>query len=146
MNRHFARIVAMQSLYEADFRGNKEPQKVLERNCNNLQTKVDKEFASKLIKLVVEHSDDINKIISDAAPEWPYEQIALVDRNILRLAVAELMYDKEVPPKVVMNEAIEIAKNYGGENTSKFVNGVLGTIYRSSDRYVPEEDKGGQDE
>jgi N utilization substance protein B len=140
MNRHFARIVAMQSLYEWDFKDDGDPLEILKRNCDNLQTKVDFEFASNLISLVTKHKDEIDERIAKAAPEWPFGQIALVDRNILRLAIAELIYDKTVPPKVVINEAIEMAKNYGGENTSKFINGVIGTIYRASDRYEPEND------
>lgn len=140
MNRHFARVVAMQSLYEWDFRHQGDPIDVLKRNCESLETKVDEEFATKIIKTVLEHKDAIDRQISEAAPEWPFEQIALVDRNILRVAVAELIYDKEVPPKVAINEAIELAKSYGSETSSKFINGVLGTIYRKSDRYSKEDE------
>lgn len=140
MNRHFARVVAMQSLYEWDFRHQGDPVDVLRRNCESLETKVDSEFATKIIKTVLEHKEAIDKQIAGAAPEWPFEQIALVDRNILRVAVAELIYDKEVPPKVAINEAIELAKSYGSETSSKFINGVLGTIYRKSDRYSKEDE------
>ncbi len=141
MNRHFARIVAMQSLYEWDFRGDEEPLAILRRNCDTLEDEVDYDFAAHLVKLVVEHRGTIDKSIAAAAPEWPFEQISLVDRNILRVAVAELAHDRDIPPKVAINEAIEMAKAYGGETSSKFVNGVIGTIYRQSERYQEEGEK-----
>ncbi len=141
MNRHFARIVAMQSLYEWDFNKQGDPLEVLKRNCQNLESDIDEQFASKLIKLYRDNAERIDKLIADAAPEWTFEQIALVDRNILRIATAELIFDESVPPKVAINEAIELSKSYGGDNSSKFVNGVLGTIYRGSDKYDPSEDK-----
>lgn len=140
MNRHFARIVAMQSLYEWDFRGKDNPIKILHRNSENLDTEVDKKFATQLLDLVINNQSEIDNTITKAAPEWPFDQIALVDRNILRLAVAELMYNIEIPPKVAINEAIEMAKTYGGDKSSKFINGVLGTIYRGSDRFQEAED------
>lgn len=126
----------MQSLYEWDFRGEEEPLNILKRNCESLDDEVDFDFASHLIRQVVKHQKDIDELIGKAAPEWPFEQISLVDRNILRVAVAELVYDRDIPPKVAINEAIEMAKSYGGETSSKFVNGVIGTIYRQSDRFV----------
>ena len=85
--------------------------------------------------------DMIDAIIVPAAPEWPIEQIALIDLIILRLGIFELLFAKEVPPKVAINEAVELAKAFGGPNSSKFVNGVLGTVYRASDVYNPEDDK-----
>jgi N utilization substance protein B len=81
---------------------------------------------------------DIDSIIGPAAPDWPVEQIAKVDKIVLRIGVYELMLKRDVPPKVAINEAVELAKTFGGENSSKFVNGVLGTIYRNSDYYEPE--------
>jgi len=92
----------------------------------------DKSFIWKLINGVVENIPQIDKIIEKAAPEWPIEQITIVDRNVLRIGLYELIYgDKEeVPPKVAINEAIELAKNFGGESSGKFVNGVLGTVYK----------------
>jgi len=140
MNRHFARAVAMQSLYEWDFNKKGDPIEILKRNCSNLETDVDEEFAEKIIEIYVKNEKTIDDAIAKAAPEWPFEQIALVDRNILRIATAELLYDSVVPPKVAINEAIELAKSYGGDNSSRFVNGVLGTIYRNSDKYNPDED------
>ena len=141
MNRHFARIVAMQSLYEWDFRGVSNPQEILRRNCDSLKDEVDYDFASRLVKLYHDHRAEIDKLIAAAAPEWPFAQISLVDRNILRVAVAELLYDRDIPPKVAINEAIEMAKSYGGDTSSKFVNGVIGTIYRQSDRFDNEQHK-----
>jgi len=89
---------------------------------------------------VHKHQAEIDGIIGPAAPEWPVEQIAKIDKIILRIGVYELMVKREVPPKVAINEAVELAKTFGGENSSKFINGVLGTIYRNSDFYEPEEE------
>jgi N utilization substance protein B len=79
--------------------------------------------------------DELNKIIGMAAPDWPVEKLSLIDRNILRIGLYELIYGKtmDVPPRVAINEAVELAKTYGGQNSSKFINGVLGTIYRQID-------------
>lgn len=92
----------------------------------------DAEFVAQLIAGVMEHLAELNEIIEKSAPQWPLEQIAIVDRNVLRLGIYELLFGKreEVPPKVAINEAIELAKTFGGETSGKFVNGVLGTIYR----------------
>ena len=140
MNRHFARVVAMQSLYEWDFRGDGDPVDNLRRNCETLDSEVDVDFATDILNTVTKHLSDIDKRITEAAPEWPFDQIAILDRNILRIACAELLFDESIPPKVAINEAIEIAKSYGSENSSKFVNGVLGSIYRGSKRYDPATD------
>ena len=132
--RHLARTIVLQSLYEWDFY-NREADliKVVERNLNDFGQGIDEpEFVWRIVKGVIEHLPEIDGIISKAAPDWPIEKIAIVDRNVLRLGLYELLYaDKnEVPPKVAINEAIEIAKNYSGPNSPKFVNGVLGTVYR----------------
>jgi len=132
--RHLARTIVLQSFYEWDFY-NKEADliKIVDRNLKNFGEGIDEpEFIWRLAKGIVEHLSEIDKIIEQAAPEWPINQIAAIDRNILRLGLYELLYaDKnEVPPKVAINEAIEIAKSYGGINSPKFVNGVLGTVYR----------------
>jgi len=132
--RHLVRTIVFQSLYEWDFynRG-VDLLKIVERNLAALGQDIDEpDFAWRIVKGVIEHLPEIDKIIEKAAPDWPLNQIALVDRNILRIGLYELLYaDKtEVPPKVAINEAIEIAKNYGGENSPKFINGVLGTVYR----------------
>jgi len=90
------------------------------------------EFAWRIAKGLIEHLPKINKIIEKAAPQWPLNQIPIIDRNILRIGLYELLFanKEEVPPKVAINEAIELAKSYGGENSSKFINGVLGTVYK----------------
>lgn len=132
--RHLVRSVVLQSLYEWDFFNAKEDFiKVLERNLNEFAPGIDEpEFAWQTAKGVIDHLPEINKIIEKAAPQWPIDQIPNIDRNILRIGLYELLFanKEEIPPKVAINEAIELAKNYGGENSSKFVNGVLGTVYK----------------
>ena len=134
-SRHLARSIVLQSLYEWDFRkkSQKELKKILERNIKELGPDIeDVNFIHDLIKGVVKFRPKIDKIIEKAAPEWPIEQITIVDRNVLRIGLYELLFGdrKEVPPKVAINEAIELAKAYSGESSGKFINGVLGTIYR----------------
>ncbi len=142
-NRHLGRIVAMQTLYEYDFRGSAQEDvdlnEILARNLGEYDQNIDdKEFVKKLVSEVSTRTDEIDGIISPAAPEWPIDQIAKIDKAILRIGVYELSVERSVPPKVAINEAVELAKAFGGENASKFVNGVLGTIYRKSDFYEPE--------
>jgi N utilization substance protein B len=125
----------MQSLYEWDFSGKKpdELSQIVERNIKEFGPGLeDPSFVWQLITAVVEHLPEIDQIISKAAPQWPINQISLVDRNVLRIGLFELLYAKkeEVPPKVAINEAIELAKNFGGESSGKFVNGVLGTVFK----------------
>jgi N utilization substance protein B len=132
--RHLVRTIVLQSLYEWDFY-KREPDLslIVERNVQEFGPGIDEpDFVWRLVKGVVEHLPEIDKIIERAAPEWPIDQIAVVDRNVLRVGLYELLYaDKsEVPAKVAINEAIEIAKAYGGANSPKFINGVLGTVYR----------------
>ena len=134
-SRHLSRSVAMQSLYEWDFRGRKEEalKEIVERNIKEFAAGVeDTTFIHELLEGVIKHISELDKIIEKAAPQWPLEQIAVVDRNVLRLGLYELLFGKreEVPPKVAINEAIELAKSFGGESSGKFVNGVLGTVYR----------------
>jgi len=132
--RHLCRQIVLQSLYEWDFYNQKENlTKVVERNLQEFGPGIDEpEFVWKIVKGVIEHLKEIDKIIEKAAPEWPLNQIAIIDRNVLRIGLYELIYaDKqEVPEKVAINEAIELAKNYGGPNSGKFINGVLGTVYK----------------
>lgn len=141
-NRHLSRIIAMQSLYEWDFRSDEELKKIVKRNIDNFKEDCDKEFIDKIINGINKNIEKIDKIITEAAPEWPIEQIAIIDKTILRIAVYELSFGKDVPPKVVINEAVELAKSYGSENSSKFVNGVLGTLFRKDSRY---QEEGGED-
>ncbi len=106
---------------------------VVERNIKEFGPGLEStNFIWQLVRGVTEHLPQLDKIIEKAAPEWPLDQITMVDRNVLRLGLFELLYEnkEEVPPKVAINEAIELAKNFSGESAGKFVNGVLGTVYR----------------
>jgi N utilization substance protein B len=137
-NRHLGRIVALQSLYEYEFRLQSEDKSVdideiLDRNLERYKDEIDDtKFVSELAKGVLEKQSDLDDKIAPLAPEWPLEQIARIDRSVLRLGLYELLHRaKEVPPKVAINEAVELAKAFGSENSSKFINGVLGTAYRT---------------
>lgn len=135
-NRHLSRSIVVQSLFETDFNNKKsedEALDVLRRNEEEFAPGMgDFLFTENLLKQVLKKRDDLDKIITKAAPDWPIEKISIVDRNILRVGLYELIFSdrKEVPPKVAINEAIELAKTYGGETSSKFVNGVLGAVYK----------------
>lgn len=135
----------MQTLYEFDFRGadgeGVDIGQILQRNLDEFSGSIDDtNFVHDLVDGVSSSQTDIDGIIGPAAPEWPVEQIAKIDKIILRIGIYELMIKRDVPPKVAINEAVELAKAFGGENSSKFINGVLGSVYRSSEFYEPEED------
>jgi len=137
MNRHYARSIALQALYEADFRDSANTQDIFKRHLDNIKEDQHSEncrFAESLLKKVRDNAEDIDHNIEQSASEWPLKQIAVIDRNILRLSICEILYF-DTPPKVVINEAVELAKTYGSEKSSKFINGVLGTIYRKSEKY-----------
>lgn len=155
-SRHLSRSIAMQSLYEWDFWQSLSAPPSSEKAPNEGAVSIKRESVSKLEEIVasnikefgpgledttfirnlidgvLEHIEKINEIIEKCAPEWPLEQITIVDRNVLRIGIYELLWgnQEEVPPKVAINEAIELAKNFGGESSGRFINGVLGTIYR----------------
>ena len=129
MNRHLSRMVAMQTIYEWDFREGSDIEEITSRNINEYKNDVDEVFVKEMISGVRKHSEGLDKEIAEAAPEWPLEQISLIDRTILRIAIFELRHLLDTPPKVVINEAIELSKQFGGENSSKFINGVLGTVF-----------------
>ena len=134
-SRHLSRSIVMQSLYEWDFSGKKpeDLKGIVEKDIQEFGPGLeDQTFVWQLITGVVQHLPEINKIIEKAAPEWPLEQITIVDRNVLRIGLYELLYGNkdEVPPKVAINEAIELAKTFGGESSGKFINGVLGTVFK----------------
>ena len=134
-SRHLARSIAMQSLYEWDFKGRDSAKlnEILEHNIKEFGADLDEpEFIVQLVRGTLEHIEEIDPIIERAAPQWPIDQIAMVDRNVLRLGLYELIWgDREaVPPKVAINEAIELAKSFGGESSGRFINGVLGCIYK----------------
>ncbi|MBM3281462.1 MAG: transcription antitermination factor NusB [Candidatus Harrisonbacteria bacterium] len=141
--RQLGRSIALQSLYEWDFLDKKEDlAKIVERNINEFAPGFDEpEFVFKLVSGVIEHINELDAIIEKAAPEWPLPQVAVIDRNALRIGLFELLHANkdEVPPKVAINEAIEIAKNYGGPNSGKFINGVLGTVYKEIEATLPKE-------
>ncbi len=132
-NRHLARTIAMQTLFTWDFNSqkSKELDILIKNNFSHFApTFDDKGFVSSLVNGVLKNAKAIDKYIIKYATEWPLEQITIVDRNILRIGVYELIYDSDIPHKVAINEAIEIAKAFGGESSGKFVNGVLGAIYK----------------
>ena len=134
-SRHIARSIVLQSLYEFDFRKDKNPkiEEIVKRNMEEFGQGVEEnDFIDSLIKGVLSKKKQIDQIIEKSAPEWPLEQITIVDRNILRIGIYELKFDPEIPSKVAINEAIEVAKTFGGESSGKFVNGVLGAIYKET--------------
>ena len=137
-NRHLGRIVALQSLYEYEFRVQSDDtmvdiDEILTRNLDRYEAAIeDKDFVTALVKGVLKSIDGIDAKIIPIAPDWPIDQIARIDRNILRIGVYELLECADVvPPKVAINEAVELAKAFGSDNSSKFVNGVLGTAFRT---------------
>ncbi|HEY4498949.1 MAG TPA: transcription antitermination factor NusB [Candidatus Paceibacterota bacterium] len=134
-NRHLSRSIVLQTLFEWDVR--KVPDDalapVVERNLAEFAPGLgDSDFVNSLLKTVLSKRKDLDTIIEKAAPDWPLDKISTVDRNVLRMGLAELLFSdrSEVPAKVAINEAIELAKTYGGENSGKFVNGVLGSVYK----------------
>ena len=135
-NRHLGRIIALQTLYEQEFRlesGDEgfDLDEVLARNIARYRQLLDDQtFVEQLVRGVIKHQKDLDEQLQPIAPEWPIDQIARMDRVVLRIGLYELRFEENVPPKVVINEAVELAKAFGGENSSKFVNGVLGTALR----------------
>ncbi|HEY8998894.1 MAG TPA: transcription antitermination factor NusB [Candidatus Saccharimonadales bacterium] len=135
-NRHLGRIIALQTLYEQDFRRASQDvsfdlDEVLHRNVARYEAMVDdKAFIDALVRGVSKKEKELDDELQPIAPEWPIDQIARMDRVILRMGLYELRYGKDAPPKVVINEAVELAKAFGSENSSKFINGVLGTALR----------------
>lgn len=133
-NRHLARSIAMQALFEWDFRGQPADSlpSIVARDLEEFGPGLDEiEFAKKIIEEVQKRLKEIDGLIARYAPQWPIEQITIIDRNILRIGIYELKFNKEeIPPKVAINEAIELAKNFGGPSSGRFVNGVLGSVYK----------------
>lgn len=134
-NRHLSRSIVLQTLFEWDLNNmdKKGTTEVLNRNVEEFApNKTDNPFIEKLLDGVLGKKPELDQVIEKAAPEWPIDRISPVDRNILRLGLYELLFAdrKEVPAKVAINEAIELAKQFGGENSSRFVNGVLGAVYK----------------
>jgi N utilization substance protein B len=135
-NRHLGRIIALQTLYEQDFRldckdNRFDMDQVLARNIARYRKMVeDQDFIEALVRGVDKHQDKLDALLQPIASKWPIDQIARMDRIVLRIGTYELVFGKGVPPKVVINEAVELAKAFGGDNSSKFVNGVLGVVLR----------------
>lgn len=134
-SRHLSRSIVMQSLYEWDFYNKRKGplKEFVERNIKNFGPGLENTaFIWDLVSGIEKHLKEIDKIIEKAAPEWPISQIPIIDRNVLRIGLFELLYSdkEEVPPKVAINESIELAKTFSGQTSGKFVNGVLGTVYK----------------
>ena len=134
-NRHLLRSIVLQTLFECDFRNGEgvNPASVLRDNIKEFAPEVqDFSFAEDIVKGVKERQSDLDEIITKAAPNWPIDRIAAVDRNVLRIGLYELLFSdySDVPPKVAINESIELAKTFGGDTSGKFINGVLGAIYK----------------
>lgn len=135
-NRHLGRIIALQTLYEQELRVDAKDKDfdmdaVLQRNIDRYKDQLDDiDFIKNLTKGVSKHSAQLDAELQPVAPEWPIDQIARMDRLVLRIGLYELENEDDVPPKVVINEAVELAKAFGGDNSSKFINGVLGTLLR----------------
>jgi len=143
-NRHLARTIALQTLYQWDFNNKKEENlsSTIKRELKEFAPQFDdKGFIENLVQGVVKNQKEIDKLITKYAPEWPIEQITMVDRNVLRIGIQEMKYDSDIPEKVAINEAIELAKTFGGESSGKFVNGVLGTIYKEVLKEKPQPKK-----
>jgi len=142
-NRHLSRTVCMQTLYEWEFRNDLELETIAQRNIDEFIKDIDQEYVWKVVRGVREHLDEINALIVEAAPEWPLEQVARIDKNTLRVAIFEMLYDpaQDVPPRVSINEAIEVGKTFGSESSSKFINGVLGFVYRKNEESLKPRDE-----
>lgn len=139
--RHIQRIVALRTLYQLEFFANKNFEELLRNSIEVLKKenligieidKIEFLYAKELVENIIKRKDIIDKIIRKAIAKWPIEQLSLVDKNIIRIGIYELVFGNydSTPPKVALNEAIELAKEFGGQGSSKFVNGVLGTIYK----------------
>lgn len=135
-NRHLGRIIALQTMYEIELRQGGDDKsvdlkQVLQRNVDRYSAKLDdKAFLNELAEGVYSKTEELDKRIQPIAPDWPLSQIARIDLCVLRISFYELIFMENTPPKVVINEAVELAKSYGGENSSKFINGVLGTLLK----------------
>jgi len=142
-NRHLGRIIVLQTLYEQELRTEASDttfslDEVLQRNIDRYQQMLDDtSFVRRLVEGVSDQKDALDILLQPVAPEWPIDQIARMDRIILRIGLYELENEPDIPPKVVINEAVELAKAFGGDNSSKFINGVLGTLLKQKDDAKP---------
>ncbi len=131
-SRHLIRTVVMQTLFQWDFLNKTgDFYELLQRNLADMAPGVEDDgFGARLCRGVEKHLSEIDDLIQRLAPEWPLDQVTAIDRNILRLGVYELKFGRDIPPKVAINESIELAKTFGSDSSSKFVNGVLGSLYK----------------
>ncbi len=147
-NRHLGRIIALQTLYEQDFRvecgdAQFDLSEVLARNIHRYKETVDdSEFIEALVNGVSTKAKELDERLQPLAPEWPISQIARMDRIVLRIGSYELLFGTDIPPKVVINEAVELAKAFGGDNSSKFINGVLGSLLKEIEAVAAKTKKG----
>jgi|WetSurMetagenome_2_1015567.scaffolds.fasta_scaffold166926_2 transcription antitermination protein NusB len=143
--RHLARIAVMQTIFTYEFREGVNPEESLNYNVRELADKLqDLDFAKQTLSGVVENRDFILRVMQEEAPQWPIDRIAPVDRAILEVGLYELLFSKDVPPVVAINEAVEIAKSFGDTNSAKFINGVLSTVmhkYRAGEENERPEEK-----
>lgn len=136
MNRHLSRMVAMQTIFEWNFRPESDLSEILQRGIAEFSNDIDKDFVKDVVLGINDKKDSLETEIAQCAPEWPIEQISCIDKSILEIAVYELLNSPDIPPKVSINEAIELAKQFGSENSSKFINGVLGTVYENHKKEI----------
>lgn len=136
-NRHLARTIALQTLYEWDFNQQKgDLAALVKRDIAEFAPEFeDQQFSEHLVKHVLDHLGKLDDFIRKYAPEWPLEQITVIDRNVLRIGIYELLLADDIPPKVAINEAIELAKTFGGPSSGKFINGVLGSIFKDLEQH-----------
>lgn len=146
MNRHLSRMVSMQAIYEWNFRSDSNLEEILERSIAEFADDIDKDFVKSEILGVSKYKDELDKEIAICAPEWPIEQISAIDKSILEIAIYELLHANDIPPKVSINEAIELAKQFGNNNSGKFVNGVLGTVYQNHREHIEKKEVEVKDE
>ncbi len=148
-SRHLSRSLVLQTLFEWDFYNTNESiekdiEAIFKRNLETIGSGLeDTEYPLRLLRGIIKHLKEINQLIIEGAPEWPLNKINIIDRNVLRIGIYELLFadKKEVPSKVAINEAVELAKVFGGDSSKRFVNGVLGTIYRQLEEVKKDEEK-----
>jgi len=148
-SRHLSRSIVLQTLYEWDFlKQSKDAKEIFQRNLKLFGIGLsNKKYPEQLLDGILNQSDQLDKLIISGAPEWPLDQINIIDRNILRIGIFELLFSdsKEVPPKVAINECVELAKTFGGDSSRRFVNGVLGTVYREMEGVIDKKEKNDTD-
>ncbi|HUY53334.1 MAG TPA: transcription antitermination factor NusB [Candidatus Dormibacteraeota bacterium] len=141
-NRHLGRIIVLQTLYEQEFRQESgdstvDINQIIHRNIDRYRkTSNDEDFIEKLVNGVFKEGQNLDDLIQPLATDWPIDKIARMDRLVLRIGIYELLNQDNIPPKVIINEAVELAKAFGGENSSKFINGVLGSFYRENETKI----------